>query len=119
MTERLMEDAAPVSAAAGQRLGLVDRLVDAAPAEFGARVTDLAVDLASSPGVRPRIAAKDSVRERDEAQRPLAAHREEELARMRAVFYDRGAPYHARRRAFVRKEPLVEAGAEESVTAGR
>ncbi|WKK23505.1 enoyl-CoA hydratase-related protein [Streptomyces olivoreticuli] len=103
--ERLMDDALPVSAVAAERIGLVDRVVDSAPGEFGAQVAALAVHLADTPAARARIAAKKAEREQDEARKPLAAHREEELARMRAVLFDRAAPYHARRRAFVRKEP--------------
>ncbi|MEU5418644.1 enoyl-CoA hydratase-related protein [Streptomyces sp. NPDC020799] len=103
--ERLMDDALPVSAVAAERIGLVDRVVDAAPGAFGKEVAALAAHLAGTPAAQARIAAKKAEREQDEARKPLAAHREEELARMRAVLHDRAAPYHARRRAFVRKEP--------------
>ncbi|MEO3973701.1 enoyl-CoA hydratase-related protein [Streptomyces sp. CAU 1734] len=103
--DRLTREALPVSAAAGQRLGLVDRTLAVAPGEFGAETGRLAVRLAASPGVTARIAAKKAERDRQEAVRPLAAHREEELARMRRTFLDPDAPYHALRRAFARKEP--------------
>ncbi|MEU4732585.1 hydrogenase maturation protein, partial [Streptomyces sp. NPDC023588] len=43
-------------------------------------------------------------RELDEAQRPLASYRAAELDRMRRIFFDPDAPYHALRRAFVGKE---------------
>ncbi|MGW1076103.1 hydrogenase maturation protein [Streptomyces sp. NPDC002537] len=115
--ERLTDRASPVSAAAGKRIGLVDRLIDATPGEFAARVGELAGDLAVTTDIAVRIATKRTERERDEARRPLAAHREEELSRMRAAFYDRSASYHSRRRAFVRREPLPTA--DGPVTAGR
>ena len=52
-----------------------------------------------------RIAAKAAARKADEERRPLADYRRAELARMRAVFFDPTAPYHALRSAFVRKQP--------------
>ncbi|MFE0377319.1 hydrogenase maturation protein [Streptomyces inhibens] len=104
---QLIERALPITAAAGQRLGLVDRLIDCAPQEFAAQTAHLAVRLASSPATQARIATKKADRERDEAERPLAAYREDELARMHRIFYDPDQPYHALRRAFVRKEPAA------------
>ncbi|MFJ9413443.1 enoyl-CoA hydratase-related protein [Streptomyces sp. NPDC101227] len=102
---RLMERALPVTAATGQRLGLVDRVIDCAPQDFAAETAHLATRLASAPACQPRIAAKKAQRERDEAHRPLAAYRSHELARMHANFFEPDQPYHALRRAFVRKEP--------------
>ncbi|MEU3727027.1 enoyl-CoA hydratase-related protein [Streptomyces sp. NPDC031705] len=105
VAERLMADALPVSAAAARRLGLTDRTIDCGPQDFAEVTARLAVRLAASPATQAAIAAKKARRDRDEAARPLAAHREAELARMRETFFDPEAPYHALRRAFVRKEP--------------
>lgn len=102
---RLTTEALPVSAATAARLGLVDRLVPAAPGRFPAQVERLAAGLAAAGDLDRRIAAKEAARAADERDRPLAAHREDELARMHAVFFDPGAPYHALRSAFVRKTP--------------
>ncbi len=102
--ERLTRQALPVSAAAAQRIGLVDRLVECAPGEFTAEAARLAGRLAALPGTQDRIARKKAARERDEAAEPLSAYRERELARMRRTFFDPAAGYHALRRAFVRKE---------------
>ncbi|MEV6397044.1 enoyl-CoA hydratase-related protein [Streptomyces sp. NPDC051907] len=102
--QRLTDQALPLSAAAAERLGLVDRTVACAPQDFPAEVARLAAHLASSPAAQARTVAKKAERDRDEALKPLAAYREEELARMRATFSDPAAPYHALRRAFVRKE---------------
>ncbi|WP_030768734.1 enoyl-CoA hydratase-related protein [Streptomyces sp. NRRL F-2664] len=103
---RLTSDALPLGAAAAHRLGLVDRTVACAPGDFAAETQSLAVRLAGLPGTASRIAAKKADRELNEARRPLAAYRAAELARMRRTFFDPDAPYHALRRAFVRKEPL-------------
>ncbi|MFE2378945.1 enoyl-CoA hydratase-related protein [Streptomyces sp. NPDC059398] len=103
----LMRRALPVSAAAGQRIGLVDRIVECGPQDFPASVTRIAARLASSSGAQSRAAAKKAEFDREEALRPLAAYRADELARMAATFDDPDAPYHALRRAFVRKLPLT------------
>ncbi|MFF5447995.1 enoyl-CoA hydratase-related protein [Streptomyces sp. NPDC012888] len=103
MAARLTGDARPVSAAAALGAGLVDRVVECGPGAFAGEVTRLAVRLASHPGLPSRVAAKKAEHERREAVSPLAAHREQELSRMRRIFEDPGAPYHALRRAFARK----------------
>lgn len=107
--EHLTRRALPVSASAAQRIGLVDRVVDAAPGEFGATVEESAQRLARSPGLRERIARKKDARARDEADKPLHAYRAEELAVMHRNFFDPAEPYHRLRSAFVRKEPDPDA----------
>ncbi|MGW2276171.1 hydrogenase maturation protein [Streptomyces yangpuensis] len=101
---RLTSEALPLGAAAAHRVGLVDRTVDCAPADFSRETECLAARLAALPATASRIAAKKAERELHEARRPLAAYRAAELARMRRTFFDPDAPYHALRRAFVRKE---------------
>ncbi|MGW0883130.1 enoyl-CoA hydratase-related protein [Streptomyces sp. NPDC002671] len=102
---RLVEEARPVSAAGALDMGLADRIVDCAPGDFTEEVTRLAARAESGPNMAVRIAAKKAEHERREAEKPLAAHREQELSRMRTIFDDPSAPYHALRRAFVRKQP--------------
>ncbi|MEU4117087.1 enoyl-CoA hydratase-related protein [Kitasatospora sp. NPDC028055] len=104
--ERLTERALPVSAAAAERIGLVDRVLDAGPEEFEAHAARLAGLLAASPSVHRRIAAKKAAREADERAKPLEAYRAEELAVMRRQFFTPESPYHALRSAFVRKQPV-------------
>ncbi|MGW9074005.1 enoyl-CoA hydratase-related protein [Streptomyces yangpuensis] len=101
---RLTSEALPLGAAAAHRVGLVDRTVDCAPADFSRETERLADRLAALPATASRIAAKKAEREMHEARRPLAAYRAAELARMRRTFFDPDAPYHDLRRAFVRKE---------------
>ncbi|MFJ4979488.1 enoyl-CoA hydratase-related protein [Streptomyces coeruleorubidus] len=103
--ERLTSEALPVSAATAARIGLVDRLVPVPPQEFATEVERLSAEVAGDPDIARRITAKATARHADELQRPLAEYRRTELARMRAVFFDPQAPYHALRSAFVRKVP--------------
>ncbi|MGN9758426.1 hydrogenase maturation protein [Streptomyces sp. SD31] len=102
---RLTSEALPVSAATGTRIGLVDQLVAVPAQEFAAETERRATALAAAPDLARRIAAKAAARQADEERRPLADHRRAELARMRAIFFDPHAPYHALRSAFVRKQP--------------
>jgi len=101
--ERVMEAALPVGSARALRLGLADRVVSAPPEAFTEAVWTVAFELAAAPGLDARIAAKARRLERDEARRGLDEYRREELARMREIFDDPHAPYHALRSAFVRK----------------
>ncbi|MFJ1732638.1 hydrogenase maturation protein [Streptomyces sp. NPDC088254] len=101
--ERLMSDALPVSAASAERIGLVDRVLAGGPAEFAAEAGALAARLAALPATASRIAAKKADLDRLRSTTPLSEYRERELARMRAIFHDPAAPYHALRRAFVHK----------------
>lgn len=64
-----------------------------------------AATLAASPDLAERIAAKRERRMRDEADKPLAAYREEELRRMRRNFYGFDPSYHVARYNFIRKTP--------------
>ncbi|WP_039947180.1 hydrogenase maturation protein [Streptomyces sp. NRRL S-118] len=114
MAEQLTGEALPVTAARARDIGLVDRVVECSPSRFTAEVTVLAVHLAASPRAQTRLAAKKAESEHREAVTPLADVRKRELARMRDIFQDPGAPYHALRRAFARKEP----GAADRAAAG-
>jgi putative two-component system hydrogenase maturation factor HypX/HoxX len=104
--DALLRQAEPVSAACAVGLGLVDRVVPAAPGEFAERVAAMAAGLVGDPATHQRITDKKAVRARDEDRKPLAAYRAEELALMRRTFFDPGAPYHRLRAAFVRKQPV-------------
>lgn len=101
-TERLMRQALPVTAARARDIGLVDLVIDSAPAAFGADVAERAARLASAPRTQQRVVEKKARREQDAAA--LHSCRERELARMRQTFFDPGAPYHALRAAFVTKQ---------------
>ncbi len=104
VAERLMDEARPVGARAALRCGLVDRLVPGSPQWFAPQVAALAAELLDDPATHERVVEKKALRERDEAVKPLAAYREQELARMRRIFFDPEASYHRLRSAFVRKQ---------------
>jgi putative two-component system hydrogenase maturation factor HypX/HoxX len=62
--------------------------------------------LAASLELDAMIQAKREVRTRDEAAKPLAAYRDEELAHMRRNFYGFDPSYHIARHHFVHKSPM-------------
>lgn len=86
-------------------LGLVTRRL---PVDVSSAVAELrraAIELAASPDLADRIAAKRKRRLRDEADKPLSAYRAEELQRMRRNFYGFDPSYHVARHNFIRKTP--------------
>ncbi|MEV4556370.1 hydrogenase maturation protein [Kitasatospora sp. NPDC049285] len=101
--ERLTTAALPVGAAEAAALGLVDRVQPGTAEEFRTWVRRRAAELAGAPDLTERLLEKKRTRAADEAVKPLAAYRAEELARMRRNFTDPDEPYHGLRRAFVHK----------------
>jgi putative two-component system hydrogenase maturation factor HypX/HoxX len=59
--------------------------------------------LAAAPDLDLKLVTKRETRERDEAAKPLAAYRAEELTHMRRNFYGFDPSYHIARHHFVRK----------------
>jgi putative two-component system hydrogenase maturation factor HypX/HoxX len=68
-------------------------------------VAQVARALADAPDFAARLAAKAARRRADEAVKPLAAYRAEELARMRENFYGFDPSYHVARHHFVHRKP--------------
>jgi len=93
----------PVGAKQAQALGLIDDCFGSDAAAFRSGVAALAECLvADAPAL---LAAKQAARSRDEAEKPLAAYRAEELAQMKRNFYGFDPSYHVARYNFVCKVP--------------
>ncbi|NGN62946.1 hydrogenase maturation protein [Streptomyces sp. A7024] len=99
----LLTEARPVSARRARELGLVDYVIPASPDAFTGEVEAVAERMAGSPELADWLRGKADHRAKHEEARPLAAYRENELAKMRQTFYDPGAEYHRLRYAFMRK----------------
>lgn len=93
----------PMSARRAAELGLVDAVFGATPDEFLAGVRQRAAALAAGSELAPLLRAKDEGRRRDEAAKPLRAHRDEELIAMRRNFYGFDPSYHVARSNFVHR----------------
>jgi len=84
---------------AGERLPGILAAADAAIRERAA------ARAADSESLARRLEAKRAARAADEALKPLAAYREEELKRMKRNFYGFDPSYHVARYNFIRKIP--------------
>lgn len=99
----LMRARLPLSVAQARQLGLIDAVLgaDAPPQAADAR----AAAMAAAHNVDERIAAKQTRRAEDEARKPLAAYRTDELQRMHRNFYGFDPSYHVARHHFVYRKP--------------
>jgi len=76
----IMRDRQPMSAQRALLSGFSDACVDGDIASFRTEVARRAAAFATTPDFASRLAAKREVRARDEAVKPLAAYRAEEMA---------------------------------------
>jgi putative two-component system hydrogenase maturation factor HypX/HoxX len=100
----IMQNRLPLTAQGAVNIGFIDRCLGGTTTAFGVEVGALARRLAED-GYAARLAAKRERRRRDEAAKPLARYREEELDLMRRNFYGFDPSYHVARYHFVRKSP--------------
>jgi putative two-component system hydrogenase maturation factor HypX/HoxX len=101
---RITEARLPLGTGAALSMGLIDAHYGHAPAPFLAETVAHALELARD-GWSERLADKRARRAADEAAKPLAAYRAEELERMRLNFFGFDPSYHVARYNFVRKVP--------------
>jgi putative two-component system hydrogenase maturation factor HypX/HoxX len=99
----IMRHRLPMSAAEAVRLGFYDACLPASG--FTVDVARRAVELAQDAGFSGLLADKNGRRAADEALKPLAQYRDEELAAMRRNFYGFDPAYHVARYHFVEKSP--------------
>lgn len=114
---RIAAQRLPMSAEEARLLGLADRVFDRDSAAFGGAVEREAALLAEDDDLPARLAAKRNARAADEATKPLAAYREEELTRMKRNFFGFDPSYHVARSNFVRK--VVKSRTPSSIAAHR
>ncbi|MFB9366585.1 hydrogenase maturation protein [Kitasatospora albolonga] len=100
---RLTTAALPIGAREALAIGLADRVAGGDSTGFRRWVDHEAEQLARSGELEDWLVEKKRRRGADEAAKPLAAYRAEELAHMRHNFLAPEEPYHALRRAFVHK----------------
>jgi putative two-component system hydrogenase maturation factor HypX/HoxX len=99
----VMQHRLPIDARQAQALGLVDAVLRDDRAQFLPAVIERARALAATPQFEAQRTEKARRRALDEADKPLARYREEELAMMRRNFYGFDSSYHVARSYFVRK----------------
>ena len=99
----VMNHRLPMAAAQAVHWGLVDAVFGDGPAGFVEQACARAAALARDPALPALLRHKQQRRQDDEALKPLAAYREEELARMRRNFYGFDPSYHIARSNFVHR----------------
>jgi len=99
----VMDRRLPMDAGQAARWGLVDAVIDVRPADFVEQAWARAAALARDPALPQMLRRKQQRRQEDEALRPLAAYRQDELERMRRNFYGFDPSYHIARSNFVHR----------------
>ncbi|PKO90178.1 MAG: hydrogenase maturation protein [Betaproteobacteria bacterium HGW-Betaproteobacteria-12] len=99
----IMQRRLPMTAAESVALGFYDACLPGPG--FTVDVARRAAELAADPAFPARLAAKAERRAADEAAKPLAVWRAEELAEMRRNFYGFDPSYHVARYHFVSRSP--------------
>jgi putative two-component system hydrogenase maturation factor HypX/HoxX len=103
--QTITQNRLPIGAPEAVAQGLIDACFGADVPAFAAEVKAQAHALAARPDLAQRIEDKRAARARDEAVKPLEAHRQEELARMKLNFYGFDPSYHVARYHFVHRVP--------------
>jgi putative two-component system hydrogenase maturation factor HypX/HoxX len=99
----IMRDRQPLTAQRALQIGFTDACLSGDTEGFRTEVARRAAALAAAPDWADQLSAKRATRQRDEATKPLAAYREEELTQMRRNFYGFDPSYHVARHHFVAK----------------
>jgi putative two-component system protein, hydrogenase maturation factor HypX/HoxX len=112
LARELTEQCLPISVQQSRRIGLIDDVIiqDNYGVDnfksFEEQIHRIAAKFAAEEGIAGLTKLKRAIRAADEARKPLAQHRDEELAEMRRNFWGADRSYHVARSAFVRKRPL-------------
>ncbi len=102
--QAITQNRLPIGTRAALELGLIDAHFGASPTAFLATAIDMTRAMIAD-GFDARLAAKQARRRTDEAMKPLAAYRAEELEKMRLNFFGFDSSYHVARHSFVCKIP--------------
>ncbi len=100
-TKRIAAQRLPMGAPEANRLGLVDKVFADNRADFDKETAIYAQEFVQS--FTQLLSQKNQRRDSDEAQKPLAEYRAEELAKMRQNFFGFDPSYHVARYNFVHK----------------
>ncbi|WP_299787127.1 hydrogenase maturation protein [uncultured Shewanella sp.] len=99
----LTESCLPLGAQAAANIGFIDTVFPEEPTAYRFELQRHVEELAAEHQFEQLLANKCQMRDLDEALKPLASYRQEELARMEECFWGEGSQYHEKRRNFVFK----------------
>ncbi len=107
--EMISQTRLPMGTTEALSLGLVDRIIDTGLDGFIPSVERCCMEYLNAtkdqPSIQQRLETKRKQRVSDEASKPLAAYRDEELSKMKQNFYGFDPSYHMARYNFVYKIP--------------
>lgn len=103
--KRLMASRMPILAQQAAAMGLIDTTLPGTPEGFEKAALAHVQAALADPELGARLAAKAVHRAADEAEKPLAAYRAEELERMRQNFFGFDTSYHVARHDFITLVP--------------
>jgi len=98
-----MHNRQPLMASQALQTGFTDDCLPGDVATFRATVASYASKLAAAHALQAQLAIKNEARTHDEAAKPLAAYRAEEMTHMHRNFYGFDPSYHVARHHFVYK----------------
>ena len=101
--EHVSRSRLPMGAIEACDFGLADNILETGPKGSRRAVIDQAQALLATTDLDTRLDMKRRQRQADEARKPLARYREEELNRMKLNFYGFDPSYHVARYNFVHK----------------
>jgi putative two-component system hydrogenase maturation factor HypX/HoxX len=101
----LMQQRLPLGALEAVTQGLLDACFGMGASDFGGQVLERALALAAAHNLAQQLQTKQTQRVLDEAHKPLATYRTEELQRMNRNFYGFDPSYHIARHHFVYRKP--------------
>lgn len=104
----LTQKCLPLLASEALQIGFGDEVFDEDWETFRRELDNFCQSIAQRADLDAQLRAKAAMREADEQRKPLQQYRDEELQKMRAIFFDPRADYHRARRDFVYKAPAVE-----------
>jgi putative two-component system hydrogenase maturation factor HypX/HoxX len=102
-TQQIMHRRQPMGTREAKALGFIDDCFGDTAETFLNEALRRATDLAAAPDFSAQLAVKRAQRIEDEAVKPLAKYRSDELARMQRNFYGFDPSYHVARHHFVAK----------------
>jgi putative two-component system hydrogenase maturation factor HypX/HoxX len=101
----LMQERLPLTADAAVSRRLLDASFGEGAQDFRSQVLERSLALAAAHNLARRLAQKQTQRDQDEAHKPLADYRTEEMQRMHRNFYGFDPSYHVARHHFVYRKP--------------
>lgn len=102
---KIMRHRHPLLVRSAVDLGFIDACWSGDVELFRAGVAQRAAQIAAAPDFLQQLASKQARRNADEAAKPLAIYRDEELTQLRRNFYGFDPSYHIARHHFVYKAP--------------